>query len=678
MTATPPSKIHLPPHPSQYDIFTDSALSTDTPSPTASHSHTHPPASPVSYRRRSTRPSFNTLNRSRRVSKAATAVADAVEVEEVKLPSLVPGIRPAYSTPLPMLPMTVLCLAMLSELLAANLCTPFLLRMVERFYHADGREKNSETEAAVGLWTGNLVSVFFITQFLTSLLWSSIADRHGRRAVIVASLAGSAIALVTFGTSESLPEAICVRLVQGIFGGAVGVFRGSIRDLTDDTNATRAYAILGFSWGFGGVVGPILGGVFESPQLNFPGTFLGEIQLFQDLPYLLPTVLGSSILVVGAIMACFLSWDGGVRGGSRIALPVERDEPLVAGSADVSPAPSSRTAVPIPSLANKRSAILSPAGNENGPNALATSFHRRDSRASLGTAYGYGGIRSKHPTLAARAALEAARKASVAPRPGDLELDDDAPEVEDSSRMGLAKKFLLANEENTFNLNDLWVSAAVAQDTAVFEDDDLDAEDDIDEQLIDEDGEDEDADAVSAIASTTASRRGTNNFGSRRVSRARLVSGAPSVLRTAHRLSTSTARRFSTASGVFPSIFGNTGLATPPAMAQAYDVSPSEPSQRDSFFPSPTAERRPPMTNNLSVIAERPSTASDPNEASPLVSPVVETMTLVKPTSSFSQLPFLIISQVRTAKVSISKPQYGLLALHGTVHDQLFLSFLVT
>lgn len=54
---------------------------------------------------------------------------------------------------------------------------------------------------------GNLISVFFITQFFTSLLWSSIADRHGRRAVIVASMAGSAIALVIFGTSESVCKA---------------------------------------------------------------------------------------------------------------------------------------------------------------------------------------------------------------------------------------------------------------------------------------------------------------------------------------------------------------------------------------------------------------------------------------------------------------------------------------
>ena len=45
---------------------------------------------------------------------------------------------------------------MLSELLSANLATPFLLKMVEGFFLSSGKEKNSETEAAVGLWTGKL------------------------------------------------------------------------------------------------------------------------------------------------------------------------------------------------------------------------------------------------------------------------------------------------------------------------------------------------------------------------------------------------------------------------------------------------------------------------------------------------------------------------------------------
>ncbi|WWC94943.1 hypothetical protein V866_001795 [Kwoniella sp. B9012] len=703
MTATPPSKISLPPRPTATDLLGDSALSTETPSPTvqrnlhnlnlnspngspsfqARSGGTLPRAASKSHRR-SMRNSFASYGRGgRRVSRGTPGGgvdigSPLVDDEDLqpKLPTLVPGIRPAYSTPLPVLPMIVMCIAMLSELLSANLCTPFLLKMVEGFFILSGREKNSETEAAVGLWTGNLVSVFFITQFFTSLLWSSIADRHGRRAVLVASLLGSAIALTIFGTSESLPEAICVRLIQGIFGGAVGVFRGSIRDLTDDTNASRAYAVLGFSWGFGGVIGPIIGGVFESPVDNFPGTFLSKIGLFQGFPYVLPTLIASVILVAGAILACFLSWDGGVRGGSRIALTVEKDEPLAGASPAVertiSPAPSSRTAIRVPSFSIRRNAAFSPGETEAashgaGYPALSTTPHaRRDSRASLGTAYGYGGIRSKHPTLAARAALEAARRASAAiPRLEDEE-EDEEEGAHARGALGLAQKLLLANEENTFNINDLWVSAAVAQDTAVFEDEDeTEGELTEEEQAIDEENETPQPSPGLTPGSTIDDPRGSLGHRKPSVRPNRIVSGASSIYKPlgGHRLSVSHGgRRFSTSSGHMPAIFSNTGVRTPPAVAAAYEgESPSVETGGDPFFPAP-ADRRPGQAaGGLSVIAEgQTSTAVVPT------SPGGTQQVSEKQPSSFALLPFLMIMQ------------YGLVALHGTIHDQVFLSFLVT
>lgn len=147
--------------------------------------------------------------------------------------------------------------------------------------------------------------------------------------------------------------------------------------------------------------------MFESPADNFAGSFLSRIGthhfaapltrigLFQSFPYLLPTLMAGVILIMGAVLACFLSWDGGVRGGNRITLSVEKNEPLSSAAAvtEGSPAPSHLTAVP--SLMKKRS-ILSPgpdpeaAANGAGYPGLSTSVNpRRDSRASLGTAYGY-------------------------------------------------------------------------------------------------------------------------------------------------------------------------------------------------------------------------------------------------------------------------------------------------
>lgn len=214
-----------------------------------------------------------------------------------------------------------------------------------------------------------------------------------------------------------------MRLVQGIFGGAVGVVRDTcfcafptsclrsvpridprhhwcVRLRSQSPNARRHQcwsSVCGLGLflvcldllllatrliprGFGGVLGPIFGGVFESPGANFKDSFLGHIGLFQKFPYLLPTLIAGFILFLGSFLACFLSWDGGVRGGSRIALPVEKNEPL-APEPLPSPAPSQRTAVP--TLRTRRS-FLSPAPEPE----VGTVHNRRDSRASLGTAYG--------------------------------------------------------------------------------------------------------------------------------------------------------------------------------------------------------------------------------------------------------------------------------------------------
>jgi hypothetical protein len=129
--------------------------------------------------------------------------------------------------------------------------------------------------------------------------------------------------------------------------------------------------------------------VFENPAKNHPNTFFGRIAIFKRLPYFLPTLLGAFIMFIGAIMACFLSWDGGVRGGSRILLEVEKDEPLAPTVADtlsppqVQHRPSAASAMRI-----RPSRVFSPANGEDDAPLGSSLRPRHDSLASLGTAYG--------------------------------------------------------------------------------------------------------------------------------------------------------------------------------------------------------------------------------------------------------------------------------------------------
>ena len=75
---------------------------------------------------------------------------------------------------------------------------------------------------------------------------ATVASKHGPRVVLTISLLGSAVTCCLFGTATSIQEAIAIRLMQGVFAGAIGVARGCVTSITDQSNEGRAYAILGY------------------------------------------------------------------------------------------------------------------------------------------------------------------------------------------------------------------------------------------------------------------------------------------------------------------------------------------------------------------------------------------------------------------------------------------------
>lgn len=241
-----------------------------------------------------------------------------------KIPSILPSAQPSpYSTPIPTVPFVVLCLVCFGEFSSAGVAGPFLFFQIDSF--------NVGGEKEVAKWAGIVSAVFFFAQFLTSLLWASAAQKHGRRAVLLVSLIGNAVSLVVFGMSTNIKMAISVRLAQGLFNGAVGVAKGAVRDLTDETNEGRAMGQLGFAWGMGGIVGPLLGGVLCNPVDKYPWLF-GDSVRFKQYPYLLPCLVVASFTATGAFLSLFIGYDGGPRTGA-IHLPEKVDVERVTAKA---------------------------------------------------------------------------------------------------------------------------------------------------------------------------------------------------------------------------------------------------------------------------------------------------------------------------------------------------------
>ncbi|KAF8679442.1 Major Facilitator [Rhizoctonia solani] len=580
-----------------------------------------------------------------------------------KPPPIPSALNPSSdATPLPVLSVIVLSIALLGEFLSANVSTPFIINMVKAFFedNKDKSENSQELDAEAGYWAGILVSVFFITQFLTSLPWATVADKHGRRAVLFISLLGNALTCTMFGLSTNLPQAIVIRLAQGVFNGAVGVARGTVAGITDSSNEGRAYSILGFSWGLGGVAGAIIGGSLESPAIKWPTFFAeGRFPLLVSYPYLLPCFTASCITGLGAFLCLFLGWDGGPRTG-LIRLPDdgEDDKPADEEAHTHSHIEGLSPAGPLQGVARKVSRRFSGyfarrvrENSRNGSPVPLASPSNGDGRSpsigvGTGSAYGY---RSRMNSVAASVRRRRASMASTArARAGDGNQDEN---------IGLAQRLLMANEHNVTNMTDLWVAAAITADNEqVFEDWDSDGA-----------GSDDDArPRISADASPShlspgerqpsSSRRPSSSQRSYTRSPSRPGTFASSHMGTSlgARMSSVPARRASSVSSR-PAIFANTGLDD-----HGYAYATSIPMDQASISVATEAGTLAPIMEGRTA-----SSASEPTEqADSTITPLV--IVEERPSSAISQLPLVIIFQ------------YGLLALHGTTHDQIFLSYLVS
>jgi len=282
----------------------------------------------------------------------------------------------------------------------------------------------------------------------------------------------------------------------------------------------------------------------------------------------------------------------------------------------------------------------------------------RTSRAD-GSAYGYNGNYRRRIASAATLAMRRESNASsMGRRRGS---NPDGPQsLIDTGDLNFAQRLLMANENAVTNIADLWVAAAINVDN------ENPFESDSDMGSIrgsPESGDDESGDDDSPPTPTRSGRLSSRL--SSDIPRQSLYKGHPNAFpESPRRPSTShittpirhtsssyitgldgtpSPRRFSSA---VPAIFSHSGVRTPPAVldAQQMLLRSEEPVGGDSLAP---------------IIEGRRTSYSQSTAAS------TETI-LEKPPSLTSQLPVFIIVQ------------YGLLALHSTTHDQVFLSYLVS
>lgn len=145
-----------------------------------------------------------------------------------------------------------LCLAVLVSMIGFGLIIPLL-----PIY---GRQLG-----ASGFTLGLLTSLFAITRSITSYPGGLLADKLGRKKLIVTGLFIYTVVMFLFGVATDLYHLLLLRACQGAASGIVWpVAATMVADIVQSKDRGKAMGIFSMMWDAGIAVGPVLGGLLAA------------------------------------------------------------------------------------------------------------------------------------------------------------------------------------------------------------------------------------------------------------------------------------------------------------------------------------------------------------------------------------------------------------------------------
>eukprot|EP00261_Vitis_vinifera_P038870 XP_019080113.1 PREDICTED: protein ZINC INDUCED FACILITATOR-LIKE 1 isoform X3 [Vitis vinifera] len=172
---------------------------------------------------------------------------------------------------------------------------PYLYFMIRDFNIA-------KTEKDIGYYAGYAGASYMFGRALTSILWGMVADRYGRKPVILVGTASVVIFNTLFGLSLNYWMAISSRFLLGSMSTLLGPIMAYATEIFREEYQALGLSTINTAWGVGLIIGPALGGFLAQPAEKYPNIFSKE-SIFGRFPYFLPC-LCTSVYAFGITIAC--------------------------------------------------------------------------------------------------------------------------------------------------------------------------------------------------------------------------------------------------------------------------------------------------------------------------------------------------------------------------------------
>lgn len=149
------------------------------------------------------------------------------------------------------------------DMVGFGIIMPVLPKLIEDVGHVGIGQA-----AWIGGW---MFAAFSLAQFAFAPLMGNLADRFGRRPMLLLAIFGLGMDFILSAWAPTLFWLFVGRILAGVCGSSWIIASAYIADVTAPEDRARAYGMMGAAFGVGFVIGPAIGGLLGSfgPRVPF-------------------------------------------------------------------------------------------------------------------------------------------------------------------------------------------------------------------------------------------------------------------------------------------------------------------------------------------------------------------------------------------------------------------------
>ncbi len=110
-------------------------------------------------------------------------------------------------------------------------------------------------------WSGILLAATGVTLAIFAPLWGMLADRYGRKPMVIRSMFGGTVVLLLMSFSTSVGQLLVLRLLQGALTGTISASVALVASVTPSKRSGFTMGMMQAAVMLGVAIGPLIGGV---------------------------------------------------------------------------------------------------------------------------------------------------------------------------------------------------------------------------------------------------------------------------------------------------------------------------------------------------------------------------------------------------------------------------------